>query len=304
MLSPYFFVVGQNPPIARAQTEAIAILGLEVVGAIDEESTRVARDLTTAMRSGAADGPYPPAPRGAQELIDLKIMHNCPDERRECMATIGRALGAAHLVYGRIERKSRRSAPAGYNVSLWLLDVRSGQVASTTDFVPTAESTSVLIGQQGRRIYERLLASVRPRDRDPVLIDATNQAFWQLTSHKRGQKLDMSDPRDRALSKTWLDLYDQIRGRRSRATDLARRVVNETVTPYVLVIEQPDGKLVHQTFERRSNLDVQYNWVVDQPQYYAYLAMFDFSQKRDAPILDQFAISKRQQMAASGWHGW
>lgn len=312
MLSPYFFIVGQSPPTARAQAEAIAVLGLEVVGAVgavDDESVRVARDLTTALRSAAADGPYPlaPASPGGHELIDLKLMHRCPDERRECMATIGRALGASHLVYGQVQRKTQRSAPAGYHVNVWFLDVTSGRSATLTrDFVPTAETTGGLVTQQGRRLYERILAGAPPRDRGPVtdgvLISAANQAFWQLTGHKPGQRLDMSDPRDRAMSKTWLDLYDQIQGRRRRATDLARRVVNETVTPYVLVIEQPDGKLVHQTFERRGNLDVQYNWVVDQPQYYAYLAMFDFSQKREAPILDQFAISKRQQMAASGWY--
>lgn len=311
MLSPYFFIVGQSPPSAGAQADAIAVLGLQVIGAIDEESTRVARDLTTALRSAAADGPYPLAPPspGGHELIDLKLMNNCPDERRECMATIGRNLGAAHLVYGRVQRKTQRSAPAGYHVNLLYLDITSGRAATQTrDFVQTSETHGGQITQQGRRLYERVLAGARSGGRGPVtdgvLINATNQAFWQLTGHKRGQKLDMSDPRDRAMSKTWLDLYAQVRARRTRATDFAHQVVNETVTPYVLVIEQPDGKLVHQTFERRGNLDVQYNWVVDQPQYYAYLAMFDFTQKRDAPIFDQFAISKRQQMAASGWYGW
>lgn len=152
-------------------------------------------------------------------------------------------------------------------------------------------------------------ASAAPRARprfvgDRVLVNATNAAFWQITGYKPGQQLDMSDRRDRAMSKTWLDLYEQIRARRSRATELAQRVLNETVTPYILVIEQHDGSLTHRTFERRGNLDVQYNWLLDQPELYTYLALFDFTQNRDAPVFDQFAISKRQQAATSGWYGW
>ncbi len=142
------------------------------------------------------------------------------------------------------------------------------------------------------------------RDRavtDRVLIDTTNETFWQITRYKPGQRLDMSDPQDRVMSKRWLDIYAQIRGHRDRATSLARRVLNETVTPYILVIEKRDGTLTHQKFERRGNLEVQYFWILDQPERYTYLALFDFTKNRDAPIMDQFALSKRQQMATSGW---
>jgi len=139
---------------------------------------------------------------------------------------------------------------------------------------------------------------------DRVLINATNATFWEITKYKPGQKLDMSDPKDRAMAKIWMDVYAQIRGRRERATQLAQQALNETVTPYILVIEQRDGSLTHREFERRSNLDVQYSWLLDQPEYYTYLAMFDFTQNRDAPILDQFALSKRQELATSGWYGW
>lgn len=142
---------------------------------------------------------------------------------------------------------------------------------------------------------------------DRVLINATNVTFWEITKYKPGQKLDMSDPKDRAMAKVWMDVYGQIRGRRDRAAQLAQQVLNETGTPYILVIEQRDGSLVHQEFPRRGNLDVQFTWIVDQPEYYTYLAAFDFTKNRDAPLYDQFALSKRQQrqqLATSGWHGW
>ena len=139
---------------------------------------------------------------------------------------------------------------------------------------------------------------------DRVLINAANETFWQITRYKPGQQLDMTDPRDRAMSKTWLEIYGQILGHRTAATDLATRVFSEAAAPYVIVVEKRDGTLTHLKLESRGNLDVQYSWLVDQPEYYTYIAMFDFTSNRDAPILDQFALSKRQQTAASGWHGW
>lgn len=304
MLSPYFYIVGQD----RDRAEKIAILGLEVVGPVDLESVRVARELTDALRSRAAAGPYAIAPNSNRELIDEKLMHRCDDERPACMAKIGRALSADHLLYGKVGRKSQGAASTGYEISLRLLDVNSGHVRSWTNFVPS--SSSARLSEWGRAGYEHLITAAPPRDdrrpaADGVLISATNETFWQLTQYKRGQKLDMSDPQDRAMSKTWLDIYAQIKGHRERATNLAKRVLNETVTPYILVVERSNGSLDHQTFERRANLDVQYTWLLDQPDYYTYAAMFDFTQNRNAPIADQFALAKRTFDArTSGWYGW
>ncbi len=307
MIHTYY--VGQAPRAARGQRN-IAVLGLEVVGVVDVESVRVARELTADLRSRAASGPYAIAPNSDKELIDLKIMHNCTDERRECMTNIGRSLNADYLLYGRIERRSQGAPPVvGYQISLRLLDINGSHLASWADFVPVAESSGAKLVERGNRGYEHLITSLHPRRErrdvvDGVLIHATNETFWQLTRYKPGRQLDMSDPRDRSMAKTWLELYDQIRGHRDRATDLATRALNETVTPYVLVIEHRDGSLVHQEFPRRANLDAQYAWLIDQPEYYTYAAMFDFTQRRDAPILDQFALSKRQQLATSGWQSW
>lgn len=292
--------------MSRGQAEKIAILGLEVAGTVDLKSVRVANELTAALRSRAANGPYTIAPGSDQELIDLKVMHNCDDERKECMAKIARSLNADHLLYGRIARKSRGHV-VGYQISLRLLQVGNGQLATWSAFVPASVASGTQLADQGRRGYEHLLTSSPERTQrgtNDVLINATNETFWKLTRHKPGQKLDMSDPRDRAMSKKWLEIYAQIQGHRDRATTLAQRALNETVTPHILVIERRDGTLTHQKFSRRSNLDVQYSWLLDQPDYYTYVAMFDFTVNRNAPISDQFALSKQQEMATSGWYGW
>jgi len=315
MLPPYYYV-GQDPRAAAT----IAILGLEVVGAIDLASLRIARELTAALRSRAANGPYAIAPNSDKELLDQKVMHNCPDDRKECLTKIGRALNANYLLYGRIDRRSQRAAPVvGYQISLWLLTINSGHLASWTDFIPVAEASGTKLAERAHKGYARLVADLsgeklteRRREAyapphrpvtDRVLTNTTNATFWAITKYKPGQHLDMHDPKDREMSKIWLQIYEDIKRRRQRATDLAQRALNETVTPYVLVIERRDGSLVHQEFPHRYNLDTQYSWLLDQPDRYTYIAAFDFTKNRGAPLYDQFALMRRSQIAGS-WYGW
>lgn len=293
MTFPYYYVGNDHG------AEKIAILGLEVVGPVDAKSVRVARELTSALRSAAAGGPFAIAPNSDKELVDVKLLYNCPDERPACMIQVGRALGAAYLLYGHVGREAR-----GYQVSIRLLRVGDGQATSWSAIVPAAEASGSRLADRGRSAYEQLVTGPsdgRSADRstaDRSLVDATNRVFWEITKHKPGQRLDMSDPRDRAMSKRWMEIYAQVRGHRDRATQLARSVLKKTGSPYVLVVEQRDGKLVHQTFPSRNHLDVMYLWYQDQPEDYTYLATFDFT-KFDVLQEDEFALSRRKQAVAS-----
>jgi hypothetical protein len=285
--------------------ELIAVLGLEVTGAVDARSVGVARELTTALRSRAAEGPYTPAPGGSQELVDAKLLHGCPDESRACMTKVARAIGADHLLYGHVARARGAASIGEYQVSLRLLDVVGGQVKAWDAVVPRADASGAKLAEWARRGYEHLLGgarSVEGRPADRTLVDAANQVFWQITGHKPGQRLDMSDPQDRALSKTWMDVYGQVRGHRDRAAQIARRARDQTGNPYVLVVEGRDGSLTHQEFPSRNHLDVMYTWRHDQPEDYTYLAMFDVARDGTAPIRDAFSLSERQRATASGWY--
>lgn len=140
--------------------DKIAILGLEVLGTttVDSESTRVAQDLTVALRTRpkAGQGPYQWTPGSERELVDEKIMNNCPQEEKECMAKIGAALGADYLVYGRIERK-QLGGQAGYQISLKLLKVASAQqLPGWTEFIPLAETTLTKLQEWARKGYKKL----------------------------------------------------------------------------------------------------------------------------------------------------
>ena len=43
------------------------------------------------------------------------------------------------------------------------------------------------------------------------LVQETNRRFWAQTGHKPGQRLDMTDPADRAMSKVWMQIFQTVR---------------------------------------------------------------------------------------------
>lgn len=109
---------------------AVAVLGIEVTGDIDQEATKTARELTEGLRSRAksSGGPFVLAPNSDRELIDEKVLKDCAGEAPPCMATIGQELNAQVLVYGKLERDGR-----GYVVRLKVLDVKKKSVVRRED---------------------------------------------------------------------------------------------------------------------------------------------------------------------------
>ena len=143
---------------------------------------------------------------------------------------------------------------------------------------------------------------------DRVLIDATNETFWQLTGYKRGQRLDMSIPQDIEMAKTWRDIYRQIAEHRTHATQAAQSLFAERRIPYIVVVEKrnPDqrfGNLHTTVYETRNAMNAQYQWALVQPDFYTYLAAFDFNVDMNAPVADQFAVIHRLRsgIVTSGW---
>lgn len=100
----------------------VAVLGLEVTGTIDQQSTGVAHDMTEGLRQKARSGggnPYQLASSSDRELIDEKVLKNCDSEGPLCMSDIGKDIGAEFLIYGKLEKTSD-----GYRAKLHVLDVR------------------------------------------------------------------------------------------------------------------------------------------------------------------------------------
>src|SRR5688572_4532944 len=88
---------------AAAEKQKVAVLGLEVTGSITYESTNLAKNVTDALREQVrGSSKLVLAPNSNKDLIDEKITHGCDKEEADCMAKIGKSLGADQLMYGRI----------------------------------------------------------------------------------------------------------------------------------------------------------------------------------------------------------
>lgn len=118
----------------------VAVLGLEVTGTIDQQSTGVAHDVTEGLRQKARSGggnPYQLASSSDRELIDEKVLKNCDSEGPLCMSDIGRDIGADVLIYGKLEK-----TPDGYRAKLHVLDVRKkSHEKEMTVAVPTGTNS-------------------------------------------------------------------------------------------------------------------------------------------------------------------
>jgi hypothetical protein len=152
-------LVGLAPRIAAAAPgkPTIAILGLEVIdngGGLDEKSTKVAKDLTDALRSRATvgTGPFTLAAGSDKDLLEMKMLSSCDNEATACMAAIGQELAADKLLYGKVEKQA-----AGYQVTLRLLDVAGkSNEKTTTDVIPAAETGSADMQRWGKQLYNRM----------------------------------------------------------------------------------------------------------------------------------------------------
>lgn len=158
----------------------IAILGLEAApgpsGAVDPETTQVARDLTKELRQRAASGasPYTVAPNSSKELADEKLLMSCDNEAMSCMAVIGAGLAADILLYGRVERRGEV-----YRVSLKLLDVKAKTAEAGGDEMPVGGSIAGL----SKRLYNKLIGD----GASPVgtlTVKARSQTGGAITSGK------------------------------------------------------------------------------------------------------------------------
>lgn len=142
---------------AAMAKDTIAVLGLEVIdpnGTPTVQDTQVAKDLTEGLRARAkaGTGPYQLAAGSDKELADVKLLNSC-DEGTTCMAAIGNQMGAAVLMYGKLEKQK-----GAYQVTMKLLDVRRKALEkSSTDIIPLSQaSNSAELQGWAKKIYGKL----------------------------------------------------------------------------------------------------------------------------------------------------
>jgi hypothetical protein len=139
-----------------AAKPTVAILGLEVIdksGVPSNDDVTFAKTLTEDLRGRAKlGGPYTLANGADKELIDLKLLKGCDDDKDlKCMSGIGGDLGVDFLMYGSVTKKA-----GNYEITISLLDVKQRhreKTAPTT--VPTTTSGAALL-KKSQSIYNGL----------------------------------------------------------------------------------------------------------------------------------------------------
>ena len=139
-----------------AAKPTVAILGLEVIdksGNPSNDDVTFAKTLTEDLRNRATlGGPYTLANGADKELIDLKLLKGCDDDKDlKCMSGIGGDLGVDFLMYGSVTKKG-----GNYEITISLLDVKQRhreKTAPTT--VPTSTNAGSLL-KKSQAIYNGL----------------------------------------------------------------------------------------------------------------------------------------------------
>jgi len=146
---------------ASADKAKIAVLGLEVAGAIDADSTSHGRLLTDMFRGKVGgNARFELAPDTMKDLLDEKVANDCNNEGVDCMAKIGAKLKAQVLVFGKIEKRPK-DGKDGYQLSMKSLDVGAKVVKEWSDWVPL---TDFIDGGLDRRVQQGFDTLTRDAD--------------------------------------------------------------------------------------------------------------------------------------------
>jgi TolB-like protein len=139
-----------------AAKPSIAILGLEVVdksGVPTNDDITFAKSLTEGLRGRAKiSGPYSLANGADKELIDLKLLKGCDDDKNMvCMASIGSDLNADFLMYGSVTKKG-----GNYEITVSLLDVHTKKREKTAPSSVVISGAAGQIPKVSQKIYNGL----------------------------------------------------------------------------------------------------------------------------------------------------
>lgn len=145
----------------------IAILGLEVVGNLDPDQVKLARQLTLGLRerARAGTGPYELAPNSNKELVDEKLMNNCGTEALTCMAPIGQSMKADFLMFGKMEKVDK-----GYHVTIKLIRVATKMPLPTFSEIISATD----VRNDPRGVAKRAYAMMTASDEGTVTVRVAN----------------------------------------------------------------------------------------------------------------------------------
>lgn len=129
LLAVLLLLLGVAAPPARGDAVPVAVLGLDAVDVPTEE----AQALTDALRQRLGGAPGVRLVPG-KELVEMKLIFGCMDERPACLAQAGKSLGAERVIFGSVRKPA---ASAGRTVVLKQLLVPAARIEKfISDTVP------------------------------------------------------------------------------------------------------------------------------------------------------------------------
>lgn len=123
------------PPVRAATTLSVGLLGIDGSGA----SPELGPIVTDAIRKRIPDLSNVHVEVSPQDLIEIKLVFGCMEERPVCMAKVGKSLQVSRLIYGSLKRQP---GSPNLTVSLKQLNVADATVEKfITESVPATAIT-------------------------------------------------------------------------------------------------------------------------------------------------------------------
>jgi len=139
---------------ADPSTTGFGVLNLEAVGVPPELGSALSDSLRRQLGqlSGAAVS--------SQDMVEVKLVFGCVDEKPGCLARAGRQLGVARLIYGKLRAQASDSTAVA--VALHQLHVSDGTVENSIEEVVPARALSEGSPDLERLAQRWLLALASP----------------------------------------------------------------------------------------------------------------------------------------------
>lgn len=161
---------------AESSTTAFGVLNLESIGVPPELGSALSDSLRRQLGqlSGAA--------ASAQDMVEVKLVFGCVDEKPSCLARAGRQLGVARLIYGKLRPQPGDSSAV--IVLLHQLHVGDANVENSVEEVVPARSLSDGTSDLDRFAQRWLLTlaaqprEIQVRPRAPSTRMRWNRGLW------------------------------------------------------------------------------------------------------------------------------
>ncbi len=108
---------------------------------------------------------------------------------------------------------AHRLAAQGYQIAVknQVGEIVFAQPAGYNPWSQAAQPTQADHAHPHHHAHAAHTGQLQQRSSPDVLNKETNARFWAQTNYKVGQKLDMSNPTDKAMSKVWLDINAKVK---------------------------------------------------------------------------------------------